>query len=347
VADLLRLIPSSSVIIVATDGDGPGTNLLRDLTLRLGKPRCKFVTYPLVTKTKRAKDLNEVLEHFGQRGVVETINRAAWYHRPGVYAMSELPEHPEAPLYNLGLGEQAHKLIKLRRGDFWVVSGMPGHGKSALVEHMLNRVVLSDGLKICFASFEKNPKSNHRRDLRKWFIAETRDHDRDEKWTRYEIEHADDIIERCFQFVVPSDDDDADLEWLVEQFSAAVIQRGCDVCVVDPWNEIEHVRPNEMSLTEYTGYAIKRLKRLAKHLDVPVIVVAHPAKQKYGDDLTLHSISDSAHWANKSDVGIIVDRDMQTNGVKVRVCKVRFDDVGRAGELKGAFDTYTRHFQLS
>jgi twinkle protein len=41
-------------IILATDGDGPGVNLMNDLAIRLGKARCKFVRYP-----KETKDFNE------------------------------------------------------------------------------------------------------------------------------------------------------------------------------------------------------------------------------------------------------------------------------------------------
>src|SRR3990167_8048259 len=42
--------------------------------------------------------------------------------------------------------------------------------------------------------------------------------------------------------------------------------------VIDPWNEMDHIRPKDMSLTEYTGYAIKAFRRLARVHRVHVIV---------------------------------------------------------------------------
>ena len=114
--------------------------------------------------------------------------------------------------------------------------------------------------------------------------------------------------------------------------------------VVDPWNEMDHVRPENMSLTEYTGFAIKQLKRFAQRYRVHLIVVAHPAKMMRGKNGTypvpsLYDIADSAHWSNKPDVGIIVHRyDMRTPNTLLRIAKVRYRSVGRPGDLAGVWD---------
>jgi twinkle protein len=76
-------------IILATDSDGPGIALLNDMALRLGRARCKWTKYP-----RGCKDLADVLKTFGQRGVVETINRALWMEIDGLYRMSELRRCP-------------------------------------------------------------------------------------------------------------------------------------------------------------------------------------------------------------------------------------------------------------
>jgi twinkle protein len=66
-----------ATIILAVDGDKAGANLFHDLVLRLGRARCKFVNYPFKRskREQRCKDLNEVLQEWGEKGVVET---AAW-----------------------------------------------------------------------------------------------------------------------------------------------------------------------------------------------------------------------------------------------------------------------------
>jgi twinkle protein len=65
-------------IILATDGDEPGAALMHDLSVLLGRYRCKFLTYPKAPKDRgreRCKDLNEVLEDYGAKGVVQTVSR--------------------------------------------------------------------------------------------------------------------------------------------------------------------------------------------------------------------------------------------------------------------------------
>jgi twinkle protein len=49
-------------IVLAVDADQAGTALLSDLALRLGRARCRYVTYP-----EGCKDLNEVLLRTARR----------------------------------------------------------------------------------------------------------------------------------------------------------------------------------------------------------------------------------------------------------------------------------------
>src|SRR5262249_23131436 len=128
-----------------------------------------------------------------------------------------------------------------------------------------------------------------------------------------DTKEADEWIDRHFSFIVPSENDDVTLAWLLERAAASVIQHGSRLVVVDPWNELDHIRPEAMSLTEYVGFAIKEFRRLARRLQVHVIVAAHPAKM-YRDKAgefpvpSLYDISDSAHWANKPEIGVVVYR---------------------------------------
>ena len=120
---------------MATDSDGPGIALLNDMALRLGRARCKWTKYP-----RGCKDLADVLKTFGQRGVVETINRALWMEIDGLYRMSELPPLPETPPHDSGFpGLAAH--YRLRPGDLTVVTGIPGHGKTTVVNDIACRMV--------------------------------------------------------------------------------------------------------------------------------------------------------------------------------------------------------------
>lgn len=326
-------------IILATDGDGPGVNLMNDLALRLGKARCKWVRYP-----KECKDLNDAFMRYGQRGVAETIARAQWIQVPGVYRMSELPPITEPAAYSTGIATM-DKHYNIRLGDFVVVTGIPSHGKTTFINELVARKAL-DGWKAAFASFEQTPQTDHRRTLRTFFnrklvIDQTRE----------EIAAADQWIDGHFAFIVPDEEEDATLDWLLERCAVAAIQHEARIIVIDPWNELDHVRPGDMSLTEYTGAAIKRFRKFARKFQVHLIIAAHPTKQIKDRDGNLqppglYDISDSAHWYNKPDVGIIIHRVDKTRTL-MRIGKVRYrDKIGVEGDVYGFFCPDTGRYTI-
>lgn len=336
------LLVDAREIILAVDGDSPGANLLHDLAQRLGKARCKWLKYP-----KGCKDLNDALREYGARGVQKTIRRAAWYPVPGIYRMSDLPPVDETPALDIGM-VSLWEHYRVRRGDFVVVTGVPGHGKSSFINEVCCRLAHKHGWSTVFGSFEQQPQIDHRRALRSFHAGKLA-----RAMTPEETAKADAWIDRHFSFIVPDDDTDADLAWTLERCAVAVRQYGADVVVIDPWNELDHVRPPDMSLTEYTGYAIKQFKRFAKKHRVHLIVAAHPAKMARGKDgkypvPTLYDISDSAHWYNKPDLGIVIHRDSVTgNESTIRVVKSRYHEaIGRPGELKGIWNAETTRYTI-
>jgi twinkle protein len=152
-----------------------------------------------------------------------------------------------------------------------------------------------------------------------------------------DIVAADSWINEWFSFIVPTLDEDADMVWLLDRLRAAVTRKGAKVAIIDPWNELDHDPPMGMSRTEYTGDCIRRLKRFAMQHLIHLIVVAHPAKMQRDRDgkipvPTLYDIADSAHWANKPDVGIIVHRKDEDRTL-IRIAKSRYHDtIGTPGD---------------
>ena len=319
-------------IIIAADGDEQGKNLLHDLSWIIGRTRCKFIKYP-----EGCKDLNDIFIKNGQEGVLEAVRGASWIKVQGKYKMSELPPVPMPDVISTGMFDMdAH--YKIRWGDFCVVTGVPSHGKTTVVNDVCCRVAEGEKIKVCFASFEQNPTIDHKRSLIKWYKGEHQ-----QKPT---IPDCEKWIDERFVFMYPDDEQDVGLEWVLDVAAAAVVQDGCKIVVIDPWNEIDHVRPQHMSLTEYVGYAIKQFKKFARRHQIHLIVVAHPSKAiKYvkGKPVrpTLYDISDSAHWFNKCDVGIVIHR--EGNLTKFQVAKSRYHDI--IG--KPATKTYSYNQQLN
>lgn len=339
----LSAIPGDCTVILATDNDEPGHNLLHDLQVRLGAHRCKWVKYP-----EGCKDLNDVVYRLGEAAVVDTLNSAPYVQVDGIYRMSELPPAPYHPALGNGISGLDDK-FRFRKGDFSVLTGYANAGKSTLAAELMANMIDNHHWKIAVASFETNPTVDHKNILRTLHCRkpvkemEIPDKQKADKW-----------IDDNFIFIVPGDylciDDqaDADLKWILSRCAAAVMRFGLDMVIIDPWNEIDHTIPPNMSLTQYTGFAIKQFKRFARKYQVHVMVIAHPAKplQAKGKAPTpsLYAISDSAHWANKADLGLVVMRgdDQKT---KLSVAKSRYYNIlGYRGDYELEYDEHTGRF---
>ncbi len=190
-----------------------------------------------------------------------------------------------------------------------------------------------------------SPARDHKRSLPAWFNSKPEVYQ-----SEMDLIGADRWIDRQYVLIVPSEVDDATLDWFLDRAEAAAVQHNAKVLVVDPWNEMDHRRLPVKSLTEYTGRAIKVFKRFAKKFLVAVVIVTHPAKQHKDQDgnvkvPTLYDILDSARWYNKADAGLIVHR--VDNQTIIRVAKSRYHvEIGIPGEVHANFSSHGRRFAI-
>lgn len=329
-------------IILAVDSDEPGIRLAEELARRLDRVRCLRVEYPA-----DCKDLNEVKVRYGSPAVMRVIGTAKPYPVSGVYRLSEIPPEPELAPKSTGWGRLDH-LLKVFYPAFMVVTGLASNGKSTWTMQLVSQLADKYGWGCAIASFEMRidpfvtnaliaPRIN--RPL--------------EQWHHMDVDDGKEWIEKRFVFIAPDPekDEDADIDWLIKRAEAAVIRHGIRVLLIDPWNEIEHVRRRDETLTEYVGRALRQLKKFARDFGVLVIVVVHPTKaaqSKKPEEISLYDCSDSAHFANKADLGVVVAR-MGTpevdNITSVFVKKVRYQpDTGKPGHVDLTFDQLSRTF---
>lgn len=339
--DYLADIPKNiGRIILAVDTDAPGVNLMNDLALRLGKHRCLWVKYPV-----GCKDLNDAFMKYGAAGVQKSIAQAKYVKVSGLYRLDDLPPIPEFESKEVGISGLENNL-KLRQGDFSVITGIPSHGKSTFANHLAFNMA-NQGWGVCFASFEQPPQTEHRDALSTL-------HNQKPAYlqTPEQRRNADKWINENISFITPDDesDSDFDLYWLMDAMAAAVTRYNAKMIIIDPWNELDHIYDQrEVSITQYVGGAIKELKRFAKKYMVHVMVIAHPAKMKKDKDgvypvPSAYDISDSSHWYNKPEQVIVVHR--QENGnTLIRVAKSRYHQkLGKPGDVELKFDDYTGRF---
>ena len=330
-------------IIIATDSDEAGKRLADELVRRLDRVRCSFVNF-----TDGCKDFNEVLVNHGKDTVREIIKAAKPYPVDGVYKLSDFP--PEEPIqtYTTGWGS-LDQYIRPYLGAFMVVGGFPGHGKSTWTLQFAANMARLHGWGVAVASFEMKVVPYVTDTLMSTFLQGPI-----KFAASVNRKRAVDFVESKFTFVAPEKGDsetDHDIDWLIDRMQVAVIRNGCKMILIDPFNEIEQNKKRDETTTEYIGRAIRKLKGFAMQYNVLVCVVVHPTKGSNGLDsseLSLYSLADSSHWANKADIGAIVGRvgdpkvDVMT-GIYIK--KIRYQpDAGTIGEAFLTFDKSTRLF---
>ena len=334
---------------MAVDGDDAGAKLLQELASQLGRARCKFVQYPktrrLELERERCKDLNEVLVEYGVKGVQKTLQGSEWIAMRGVALMGDLPPISNPETFEIGfnlLGDN----YRMRCGDLAVITGTPGSGKSTWLNDVCCRVADKYKVRVAWASFEQLPQRDHRRALRSWYLKAL-----PRNQTPMEISQADEWIDDRHVFIIPDEEVDADLEWLLDCMEAAVVRYEAKIICLDPWNEIVQSRGSRETETDYTSRALRQLKRFAKRFQVHVILVAHPTKmQRINGEYqkpTLYDIAGSANFANKTDVGIVVHKVDQDTSL-VEVLKSRYwEEIGRPGGVLMEYCNDDRRFRES
>lgn len=327
--------------ILAVDSDPPGRRLAAELVRRLGPARCSFVTYP-----EGCKDLNDVLQKHGRDAVSAVLDGAKAYPLKGAYKLSDYPPVPELVTYKTGWST-LDRNFQLFPGEFIVVTGIPNHGKSTFVTHLLVNLAEQYGWRSAIFSPEMPIVPQYRDKIRRIRLRRPVADERD-------ATAADEFIDWHFRFIdasVEDLNDEPTLGWVVDRADDLMQRDGIDVLVIDPWNEVDHSRGPHESMPDYIGRSIRMLKRFAKERQVVVIVVAHPTKDVgkdgHGRMPTPYDIEGSAHWYNKPDHIVIVHRpDEKINETVIRVAKVRFEETGTKGHVSMAFDRDASRYQL-
>jgi twinkle protein len=323
-------------IIVAVDADGPGQALAEELARRLGRERCWRVRWP-----EGCKGANDVLLQHGPEALRECIAQATPYPIAGLHAASEFLDETLA-LYHAGRRRglstgwpSLDEFMTIREGELTVVTGIPNSGKSEFVDALTVNLAIAYGWRFAVCSFE-NPVPEHASKLAEKYSGAPFWDGPTRRMSEADLMRAMQWIGEHFSFI-RFDDEAPTIEAILEKARAAVLRHGVRGLVIDPYNEIEHRRPANMTETEYVSWMLGQVKRLAQSCGVHVWFVAHPAKlHRENGKLpvpTLYDISGSANWSNKADIGVVVHRSPEEDPTRadIYVRKVRFKSVGRIG----------------
>lgn len=254
----------------------------------------------------------------------------------GIYALADLPQRESIAEHALGTGWwELDQIWKIYPGQFVVVTGIAGHGKSTFLLNVIANMAIVHGTR-SFLFVPENEQSIFSKLKAIWG-----DRPCFEYFAR----------EQCIVQSAVADyfgeDEPIDLRSVLDRAVACIERDNLDVLMIDPWNELEHLKPERQLMTDYIREALMYLKRICRQHSVTVILVAHPTKAVTENGGRLPNLSDiegSMNWYNKCDNGLVVHRDFEHKSSKVISAKVREHGAGKIGSCHFFVDEQTGLF---
>lgn len=332
---------SAEQIYILTDSDAPGNQLADELGRRLGVERCYRVTFG------DYKDVNDAL-NAGLKISSEWIKSIAKpFPIVGVSSAGDfwddlinIRKHgfpkgwkPRAPFGNQ---------VTIHPGYTSIITGIPGHGKSEHLDQVLLELNIDYDLRGAYFSPENRPTSIHLIKLvektlgKNFWESNLQDINSVQDWT---ASH--------YYWIYP--EDGFDLTNVLGHVRKAVLRHGINWYVLDPWNKLDHQYTG--SETAYISRCLDEIDTFNKRNNVHGFIVAHPTKMTKDENdkynvPNLYSISGSAHFFNKTDLGWTVYK--KEHGVTdVHVQKVKFKYWGEIGLVNYLWDHRTGRYYTS
>jgi len=261
----------------------------------------------------------------------------------------QIREHHQNPAAARGLSTgwpAMDEYMRLARGQLTIITGIPSSGKSEWIDHlMLNTIALHDWHWTIFSP-ENWPLPAHFQKLAEKWLGKPMFQQSEYRpgMTMAEIELATTELSGGIACIEPGDGA-VTLEGVMAVLKKGKEDYNSTAFLLDPWNELEHHRPPQITETEYIGKMLTMVRNFGRLHDMAIFIVAHPTKLQKRDDgkypiPTPYDISGSSNWRNKADFCISVWRDYEENTpVKISIQKVRNKNLGKTG----AVDLHWRH----
>jgi len=323
----IEYFEDKSKIILATDSDEAGQNLQQELIRRFGAEVCWMADFGV------HKDANDLLIADGRNALINAIHSAKPVPLENVVTVNDINDELEEfiyegfkPGYQVGLNN-FDSIFSTYTGQFITVTGVPSSGKSDFVDRMAVGYNLKYGWKTAFASPENKPTFLHAHKLIRKVGG----------WMPKQSDLGTDKWNKCFEIVNDNfyfiEAERYDLDTVLKKGAELVKRKGIKCLVIDPYNKVKMKGAADMSITDATMEYLARVEAFAKKYDVLVIIVAHPTKMYKKDDgtidePTMYNIKGGGEWYDASYHGLLVHRNYAENTVKVKVLKVKFQNLG-------------------
>lgn len=263
------------------------------------------VRFPKITKVVRVedycgyKDANDILRIKGKDAVIQAVEQAEFVSNTRLKDMAtvESSDIEHQPCISTGTNE----LDKILTGGFHfggvaILTGKRGDGKSTMASQFIVEA-LAQGHNCMIYSGE----------LPNVFVKNWIDRQISGKGvlTNADIERVNDWYRKRLFVYDDSDlngDDDETVE-LLEVMEEAIIQQNCKMILIDNLMTAmeEGAETNEALYRKQSGF-VGKLAKIAKRLNVIIILVAHPRKTVFDRQISNDDVSGSADITNKASI---------------------------------------------
>ena len=314
-------------IILATDSDEAGQNLQQELIRRFGAEVCWMADLGV------HKDANDLLIADGRNALLDAIHNSTAVPLENVVTVNDINDELEEfihegfkPGFQVGL-DNFDSIFSTYTGQFITVTGVPSSGKSDFVDRMAVGYQMKYGWKTAFASPENKPTFLHAHKLIRKIGG----------WMPKKEDLGGDKWNQCFEVVNDNfyfiEAERYDLDAVLKKGAELVKRKGIKCLVIDPYNKVKMKGAGDLSITDATMEYLAKVEAFAKKYDVLVVIVAHPTKMYKKDDgtidePTMYNIKGGGEWYDASYHGLLVHRNYTNNTVKVKVLKVKFQNLG-------------------
>jgi len=317
-------------IIIAVDSDAAGQALQAELIRRLGAEVCYLATFD------DCKDANEYLLKYSAKELLSRITNASPVPLENVTTFRDIEDEVTDFVRNgfkkgfqIGLSN-FDNIFSTYTGQFITVTGIPSSGKSDFVDQMIVGYNKEYGWKTAFASPENAPTYLHAHKLMRkvWGDMPNKGDIGGNKWNQVA-----DHVNNNFFFI---DMERYTLESVLRKGAELVKRKGIKCLVIDPFNKVRDVDCTTEDVNRYTMEYLTKIETFAKKYDVLVMIVAHPTKMYKNsegqiEEPTMYNIKGGGEWYDASYHGLLVHRDYEAKTTKVKVLKVKFQNLGENG----------------
>ena len=317
-------------IIIAVDNDPPGLALQSELVRRLGAEVCYLASFD------DCKDANEYLIKYNASELKSRVLDARPVPLENVTTFKDIEDEVTDFVRNgfkrgfqIGL-PNFDNIFSTYTKQFITVTGIPSSGKSDFVDQMVVGYNREYEWKTAFASPENAPTFLHAHKLMRkvWGDMPNKGDIGGDKWNQVA-----DHVNKNFFFI---DMERYTLESVLRKGAELVKRKGIKCLVIDPYNKVRDVDSHTEDVNRYTMEYLTKIETFAKKYDVLVFIVAHPTKMYKTQDgkieePTMYNIKGGGEWYDASYHGLLVHRDYDNKTTKVKVLKVKFQNLGENG----------------